>query len=860
MRYTVFVVVFILMFQMFALAQGVRYVSPNGDNNNDGQSPDHPWRTLSYALSHLTSDVETLYLMDGVFQVRGALYIPDNGSATLTLQNYSGASPIITGDTTFTWTSESDNRWSVSGVDWQVRMVVEDDQVLVLKSSATGLTPGSWYYDASNQKLWIRTTDDASPNSNHVVHVAHYPLDMWDALLNSDSRSNVVLDGITVKYSNGVGIQIDQTHHTVRNCKVFYAFREGILAYTGADNFQARHNEVAYSAYTRAYVDFNGLGWEGAEPFAVYGADIDIQYNYVHDNYGEGLDVQYGAGPGTVSHNTCTNNAITNFYLDSAHDITAEYNEIYYSVNPYTQFGDFPYNDIGHYYECVDIGVETVDCYNNVFRFNIVDGGGWVDYLLSVYSQESSEQSGVVNHCRDNQIVSNTFVRGQNGLYLWQDASDRVHDNLFENNIFAECNTVLTTDVNNNASHPTDNTFQYNNWYDDDGIEFDWDGSTYTSLAAWQNASGKGTGSLSQDPLFVDLSSRNLELQSASPCIDAGNPASTVPEGGGWCIDMGAREYTGSVVRRNIQGTGWYTFGGTRVKLNVTTDNFTTIQVEKHSGTHPLAPNSVSGYYTIVPQGSGVVDVVLYYDDADLNGQDENSLRLWRHDDTGWDGPFFSERNTSENWVRANGIDQFSDWVLSQAEDDQSLPVNLLYFSGIWQGKGVKLQWATASEVDVAYFQIFRQTELQAFQEIARIPAAGNSTITREYVYEDSTALPGRNYRYRLMEVNFAGTATVLRELRISTGSVVTRFKLDVPYPNPFNSWVQIQFSVPRTCTVILSLYDVQGQKVADLWHGKAERGEHEIRWQATGVASGVYLLRMQAGDFHQVQRLILVR
>ena len=860
MRYLIFAIGVVLVILQFIFAQGARYVSPTGDDNNDGTTPDHPWKTLSYALSHLTSDVETLYLMDGTFPVNDPLYIPDNGSASLTIRNYPGASPVITGDEILNWTSESDGRWSVSGVNWEVRIVVEDSRVLVLKSSENDLTAGSWYYDQSNQKLWLKTSDGGNPNSDHTIHVGHYPLDMWDALLNSDTRTHVTIDGITIKYSNGVGLQIDKPYHTIRNCQVYYAFREGILAYTSADNVTIRNNEVAWSAYTRAYVDFNSLGWEGAEPLAVYGADIDVQYNTVHDNFGEGLDVQYGAGPGTVSHNTCYNNAITNFYLDSAHDITAEYNTIYYSTNPYDQFADYPYNDIGHYYECVDIGVETVDCYNNIFRFNIVDGGGWVDYLLSMYSQESSEQNGVVNHCRNNQIVSNTFVRGQNGLYLWQDASDRVHDNIYENNIFAECNTVITTEANNGANHPTNNTFQYNDWYDDSGIVFQWDGSNYNSLSAWQAASGKGNGAISADPLFVDLASRNLDLQAASPCIDRGNPASSVPSGGGWRIDMGAREYTGNVVTRSIDGTGEYTFGGTRVKLLVTSDNFSSIQVEKHSGLHPQAPGSVQGYYTITPTGSGTVDIILYYDDADLNGETESALRLWRYTGSGWDGPYFSSRDATENWVRANGISSFSDWVLSDAQDDQSLPVHLLFFQATWQQGKVQLQWATASEVNTAYFTIYRKIPGEDFRKLAQVPARGNSTSGGEYTWTDFTPPADTLCTYRLTEVTLSGEEYLLRETNVSTHTIITDFYLENPYPNPFNSTVQIRFRVPKEEWVHLSVWNPSGQKVADLWQGTVPRGVHQIAWDARDIASGRYFIRLQSHSHSCMKPVTLIR
>jgi hypothetical protein len=79
-------------------------------------------------------------------------------------------------------------------------------------------------------------------------------------------------------------------------------------------------------------------------------------------------------------------------------------------------------------------------------------------------------------------------------------------------------------------------------------------------------------------------------------------------------------------------------------------------------------------------------------------------------------------------------------------------------------------------------------------------------------------------------------------------------------YPNPFNAATQIEFMLPSTQRVSLRLYDVLGREVAVLVNEIKTAGEHRVTFDASGLASGVYLCRMQAGSFAQTRKIVLVR
>ncbi|RIK64034.1 hypothetical protein DCC62_26270 [candidate division KSB1 bacterium] len=79
-------------------------------------------------------------------------------------------------------------------------------------------------------------------------------------------------------------------------------------------------------------------------------------------------------------------------------------------------------------------------------------------------------------------------------------------------------------------------------------------------------------------------------------------------------------------------------------------------------------------------------------------------------------------------------------------------------------------------------------------------------------------------------------------------------------YPNPFNPGTSIEFVLPRASFVTLKIYDALGKEVATLVAEKLPAGQHERVWEAKGVASGMYVCRIEAGDFVQTKKLMLVR
>lgn len=87
-----------------------------------------------------------------------------------------------------------------------------------------------------------------------------------------------------------------------------------------------------------------------------------------------------------------------------------------------------------------------------------------------------------------------------------------------------------------------------------------------------------------------------------------------------------------------------------------------------------------------------------------------------------------------------------------------------------------------------------------------------------------------------------------------------TGYSLRQNYPNPFNPTTTIQFSLPRGSYVVLKLFNMLGEEMTTLVSGELDAGMHKIQWNGAGAASGVYFYRLQAGDFVQTRRLVLLK
>jgi hypothetical protein len=85
-------------------------------------------------------------------------------------------------------------------------------------------------------------------------------------------------------------------------------------------------------------------------------------------------------------------------------------------------------------------------------------------------------------------------------------------------------------------------------------------------------------------------------------------------------------------------------------------------------------------------------------------------------------------------------------------------------------------------------------------------------------------------------------------------------FALDQNYPNPFNPSTAIRFALPSPGRAVLKVYDILGKEVRTLADGEMAAGMHSVVFDATGLGSGMYLYRLQSGDYLETRRMLLLK
>ncbi len=79
-------------------------------------------------------------------------------------------------------------------------------------------------------------------------------------------------------------------------------------------------------------------------------------------------------------------------------------------------------------------------------------------------------------------------------------------------------------------------------------------------------------------------------------------------------------------------------------------------------------------------------------------------------------------------------------------------------------------------------------------------------------------------------------------------------------YPNPFNAATTLSYMLPRSGSVTITIYNLLGQQIASMFEGDQQAGQHKITWDATTFPSGVYFARLEAGEYSESIKMVLLK
>ena len=129
---------------------------------------------------------------------------------------------------------------------------------------------------------------------------------------------------------------------------------------------------------------------------------------------------------------------------------------------------------------------------------------------------------------------------------------------------------------------------------------------------------------------------------------------------------------------------------------------------------------------------------------------------------------------------------------------------------------------------------------------------------------QDITLAPGDFYIYTTAKLPTPEPGILLDVEKIGD-QIPVKFALEQNYPNPFNPSTLLRYSIVSTSLVTLKVYDILGREVKTLVNKEQASGVYDINWNGDDelgnkVSTGVYFYRIEAGDFIQTKKMILVK
>lgn len=392
-------------------------------------------------------------------------------------------------------------------------------------------------------------------------------------------------------------------------------------------------------------------------------------------------------------------------------------------------------------------------------------------------------------------------------------------------------------------------------------------------------------GAASTDPIadrtgVLTLTNRNIIT--GTNYLYVTNPATTAISGGS------ASSFVDGNLRRHTNTANLYDFpvgeGSRYMRAGVRTTNTSENVIEVDP------QNSGYGTYTpLEPLPTGLVDVSTnrWWDVTKISGTTPVSVRLYwmaLADDGIVDATqlvvaHWSNRDHSGTpsvtqwWNRgrhaanstgtvANGyvessetMTTYSPFTFGTIDPVNPLPVELISFTGTCENGFKTLRWATASEINNAFFSIHRSEDGVNYTELARIPGAGNSNTVRQYQYQDINK-SADNFYYQLIQTDFDGVSESFDPIYLHCNSQ-SELSDDANLFAVTSNQVIVSTQVSEFTRLALTLMDMSGRT---LFAGNREvpAGNGFFNLDINSLPSGIYLLNIQTDTFNKTLRFLI--
>lgn len=185
------------------------------------------------------------------------------------------------------------------------------------------------------------------------------------------------------------------------------------------------------------------------------------------------------------------------------------------------------------------------------------------------------------------------------------------------------------------------------------------------------------------------------------------------------------------------------------------------------------------------------------------------------------------------------------------------LPVELLSFDAKSLRSSILLNWNTGSERNNKGFDVEKTlTPPDNFKKIGWVAGHGSTTMMNYYNFEDVDVKPGKNYYYRLKQIDYNGEVQYSKIIAANIGDGEVTLNV---LPNPYANNTNITYSLKHDGQIKLEIFSILGQKVATLVDGYQQSGSYQYQFSAKyfGFDPGMYTIRIEVNEEVYVKRIV---
>lgn len=226
-----------------------------------------------------------------------------------------------------------------------------------------------------------------------------------------------------------------------------------------------------------------------------------------------------------------------------------------------------------------------------------------------------------------------------------------------------------------------------------------------------------------------------------------------------------------------------------------------------------------------------------------------------------WQNGGYALTNDGGADITANG-----NWIPTVYTAD--LPVELVNFTGMAQGRTVNLSWATKTEINNSGFDVERQAvstnpavaATATWAKVGNVTGKGTTNTQQNYSFSDVVKEAG-SYNYRLKQIDRSGNFTYSSEVAVKATLSPEDYKLSQNYPNPFNPSTKFDFAMKTSEHVAVKVYNSIGQEVVTLFDGVVPADQiQQVTFDGSRLASGIYFYILRSADRVEVKKMLLMK